>query len=163
MIRNISFMQYMRAHGNTPGPTHRPYLTGAISGLVAEVPSAALLIWSGAMASLARFLLTDLPIAVAFDTVVMVIAGIIYAMIFKRAANDRDGGWLFGISYGFLLWMFSPVTLWQLVSSSPIIIGKAAMGLFGAQVLYGLVLGFTYPRVHALVQSKLNQQGGTSP
>jgi hypothetical protein len=53
MARSASFVQYMRAHGNTPGPTQRPVLAGAITGFVAELPATAMLWWSGALASLA--------------------------------------------------------------------------------------------------------------
>ena len=86
----------------------------------------------------------------------MTLAGMLYAAIFKRAANDCEGGWLFGISYGFLLWMLAPITLWQLVTPHPVVVGGAAMGLFGAQVFYGLVLGLIFPRIHQLVQIRLS-------
>src|SRR5687768_9062201 len=155
MAKDISFMQYMRAHGNTPGPTQRPLLTGAISGLLAEIPSALLLYYSGASASVAAAFDVGGWFVFTVSAALKVLAGLIYAAIFKRAANDREGSWLFGAAYGFLLWMLAPVTLWQLITSRPVAVGRAAMGLFGAQVLYGLVLGLVYPRVHSLVQGKL--------
>ena len=149
-------MQYMRAHGNTPGPTQRPLLTGAISGVLAEIPSALLLYYSGASESVAAAFGVEIWIVFAASGMLKVLAGLLYAAIFKRSANDREGGWLFGAAYGFLLWMIAPLTLWQLITSRPVAVGKAAMGLFGAQVLYGLVLGLIYPRVHSLVQGKLS-------
>jgi hypothetical protein len=69
-----------------------------------------------------------------------------------RAANDGGGGWLFGISYGYLLWMLGPVTLVQWVMARPVLVGGASRGLFAAHLLYGLVLGLLFPRVHRLIQ-----------
>lgn len=157
MSKGISFMQYMRAHGNTPGPTQRPLLTGAVGGLLAEIPSGALLYWSGAFVGVAdRAGVGLLTIHVA-HAVLMVLSGMLYAAVFKRAANDRKGGWLFGAAFGFLLWMFAPVTIWQLIAPRSLAVGLAAMGLFAAHVLYGLVLGFLYPRIHTLVQTRLTK------
>jgi hypothetical protein len=92
----------------------------------------------------------------AINAIIMTLAGIVYAAIFKRAANDRRGGWLFGASYGFLWWIIAPISLLQLFNSRPVAVGTAAMGLFGAHVLYGLVLGLIFPWVHSLIQAKLN-------
>lgn len=155
MPKDITFMQYMRAHGNTPGPTQRPLLTGAIGGLLAEIPSGAVLYWSGALASIAERFGVDVWIVLAVDAGLMILAGMLYAAIFKRAANDCEGGWLFGAAYGFLLWLFAPVTIWQLFASRPAAVGRAAMGLFAAHILYGLALGLLYPRIHAHVQMRL--------
>jgi hypothetical protein len=156
MAKDISFMQYMQAHGNTPGPTQRPLLTGAIAGVLAEIPAGVLLYWSGALESIARSFGISLWLVLGLEIGLMTLAGILYAAIFKRAANDRQGGWLFGAAYGFLLWMLAPITLWQLVTPHPVVVGGAAMGLFGAQVFYGLVLGLIFPRIHQLVQMKLS-------
>jgi hypothetical protein len=87
----------------------------------------------------------------------MILAGVLYAAVFKRAANDFHGGWLFGASFGFLLWMVTPVALWQLFTGQPIVVGGAAMGLFGAHVLYGIALGLIFPWIHTLIQSRLNE------
>jgi len=156
MAKDISFMQYMRAHGNTPGPTQRPYLTGAISGFLAGIPSGALLYRSGALGSIVEKFNTSFAMVLAVEAVLMVLAGMLYAAIFKRAANDCEGGWLFGASYGFLLWMFAPVTIWQTVTLTAVAVGRAGVGLFAAHVLYGLILGLLYPRIHALVQMRLS-------
>ncbi len=34
----------------------------------------------------------------------VLLAGVLYGQMFQRAANDRHGGWLFGLAYGFLIW-----------------------------------------------------------
>lgn len=146
----------MRAHGNTPGPTHRPYLTGSICGLLAQVPAFLILYFSGAFESLSQGIAIVPWATSAISTVLMVVAGILYAAIFKRAANDFTGGWLFGMSYGFLLWMISPLMLWQLFTSRPVAVGTAAMGMFGTHVVFGLTLGFLFPRVHSRIQKRLN-------
>jgi hypothetical protein len=87
----------------------------------------------------------------------MLFAGLIYAAIFKRAANDCKGGWIFGASYGFLLWLIAPITVWQLFSTRRLVLGGAAMGLFGAHILFGLVLGIVFPWIHFLIQSRLDK------
>ena len=157
MARNSSFLQYMRAHGNTPGPTQRPLVTGTIAGLIAFIPYELILELSGARISITRGLGVDLWILLGINALTMILAGLLYAAIFKRAANDFHGGWLFGASFGFLLWIITPITLWQLIAARPIAVGKAAMGLFGAHVLYGLTLGLVFPWIHILIQSRLKE------
>src|SRR6478672_923976 len=104
MPSDASFMQYLRAHGNTPGPTLRPYTTGAISSLIAVIPYLVIMAWSGALAAATANLHLDIWFVVSVAVALMVLAGLVYAVVFKRAANDRQGGWLFGISYGFAVW-----------------------------------------------------------
>jgi hypothetical protein len=89
----------------------------------------------------------------------MAIGGALYGRILMRAANDRRGGWLFGISYGFLLWMLGPVTILQWLTRSPVAVGGAAQGLFAAHLAYGLALGWLFPRVHRWVQKRLPDTG----
>jgi hypothetical protein len=84
-----------------------------------------------------------------------IVAGAIYGRVFSRAANDPDGGWLFGISYGFLIWMVGPVTLLQWIFGRPLALGVAAIGMLAAHLIYGLALGLLFPVVHHLIQSEL--------
>lgn len=155
MKHDVTALQYMRAHGNTPGPTHRPYLTGAISGLFAGAIAIIVKYWSAALASEATSFRFSLPVALAVDILFFAFAGVIYAAAFRRAANDHKGGWLFGSSYGFLIWMLGPVAIWQLAAQTPLATGRAAIGLFCAQILYGTILGGLFPYIHQTVQSKL--------
>jgi hypothetical protein len=148
-------MRYMRAHGNSPGPTHRPLLTGAISAQIAAVPSILIRYWTGALESEARALGIDLLSAAGADLAILLGVGILYSLIFKRAANDLRGGWLFGISYGFLIWVVGPVSIWQWVIGRPLATGVAAMGIFGAQLAYGLVLGSVFPFINKLTIGEL--------
>jgi hypothetical protein len=159
MIRDSSFLQYMRAHGNTPGPTQRPLLTGAVAGSFAAVPYEIVLHFSGARMSISSGFGINPWISLGVSALLMVVAGVLYAAIFRRAANDFNGGWLFGASYGFLLWMVGPITVWQLVTAHPIAVGRAAMGLFAGHVLYGIALGLTFPWVHSWLETKLENDG----
>ena len=68
-----------------------------------------------------------------------------------RAANDRRGGWLFGISYGFLLWVIGPATALTWVLRKPAATGTAAIGLFAAHLLFGTLLSAAFPWVHRLL------------
>lgn len=150
-------MQYMRAHGNTPGPTQRPMLAGAITALIAEIPAIAMLWWSGALSSAMQTLSLTLWVTLVLHSAVMIAGGAIYGRVFSRAANDIRGGWLFGISYGFLIWMVGPITGLQWLIDRPIALGVAAMGILGAHLIYGLVLGLLFPPVHRSLQFELRQ------
>src|SRR5688572_29320049 len=155
MPKSASFMQYMRAHGNTPGPTQRPMLAGAITGLTAEIPAMGMLWWSAALSSATQSLSLPLWVTLALHLAVMIVGGAMYGRIFSRAANDVRGGWLFGISYGFLIWMVGPITVLQWLIDHPIALGVAAMGTLGAHLIYGLVLGLLFPWIHRLLQCEL--------
>src|SRR5215218_6207714 len=157
MGQGVSFMQYMRAHGNTPGPTQRPLLAGAITGGLAVIPSAIVLWYLAALDSLTRALGIGAWPVLALHLTATVLAGALYGRVFGRAANDRRGGWLFGISYGFLVWMLGPATALQWVLSHPLAVGVAAMGMMGAHLAYGLALGLVFPRIHTLLQCELRK------
>lgn len=146
--------QFMRAHGNAPGPTERPWTAGALSGLLGALPAAAMLWITGALASLSGTIDLSFWLTLALQVLVMGVVGAIYGRLFNRAAADRRGGWLFGISYGFLVWMVGPVTMIQWIVGQPVAQGPAAMGLFGAHLLWGLILGLSFPWLHSLVQRR---------
>ena len=160
MAKSASFIQYMRAHGNTPGPTQRPSLAGAATGAIAEIPAILMLWWSGALGSVSQQLSLSIYLTVALHLVAMVIAGVIYGRVFSRAANDPRGGWLFGISFGFLIWMIGPVTVLQWWLGGPVAIGVAAMGILGAHLVYGLFLGLLFPWIHKFLQCELSELKG---
>lgn len=148
-------MQYMRAHGNAPGPTQRPKLAGLLTAIAAELPAAFVLWRAGALASLAQTIGVQPRLALVFHAGAMALAGAVYGQVFSRAANDRRGGWLFGSGYGYLLWMLGPVALLQWVIAKPVATGLAAIGMLVAHLLYGLTLGLLFPSIHRLLQRKL--------
>ena len=127
---------------------------------LAEIPAALLLWATGGLDSLARALGIGPALAALLHAAALALAGAAYGRLFSRAANDRRGGWLFGASYGFLLWMLGPVAVLQWAVARPVAVGEAAQGLFGAHLLYGLVLGLLFPPVHRLLQRRL---GDTMP
>lgn len=157
MAKSASFVQYMRAHGNTPGPTQRPLLAGALTSLIAEIPAAGMLWWSGALSSATQIVSLALWVILILHSAAMILAGAVYGRVFSRAANDVRGGWLFGISYGFLIWMVGPVTALQWLIDRPVAVGTAAMGILGAHLIYGLVLGLLFPFVHRSLQCELSR------
>lgn len=157
MGKSPSFIQYMRAHGNTPGPTQRPVSAGALTGFLAEIPAVFMLWWSGGLNSASDSLSLPTWGALVLHSLATIVAGAIYGRVFSRAANDPRGGWLFGISYGFLIWMIGPVTLLQWNLGRPVAVGVAAMGILAAHLIYGLSLGLLFPAIHHLLQSELGQ------
>lgn len=154
MKPDISALQYMRAHGHTPGPTQRPLLTGVVSGLVGWVPSSLVAYFTGALVGEATAFDLSVPVTLVIAAVISVAAGMLYAAIFQRAANDTKGGWLFGSSYGFLIWMIGPVGLWRLFYGYPLTGGTGAMGMFAAYVVFGLALGVAFPLINRALQKR---------
>jgi hypothetical protein len=151
-------MRYMAAHGYAPGPTQRPLLTGAVTGAVSAMSALPLLCRSGAWERLSIALGSERILTLVVYVLTMAAAGLLYGRLFMRAANDVRGGWLFGISYGFLLWVLGPVTILQWIRGEPVATGHAAMGLLGTQLLFGLILGTVFPWVHRLFQPKLGSR-----
>ena len=88
-------------------------------------------------------------------SLVSVVAGAIYGRVFSRAANDPRGAWLFGISYGFLIWMIGPVSALQWTLGRPLALGVPAMGVLAAHLIYGLSLGVAFPWIHSVLKSEL--------
>ena len=91
------------AHGDDPGPTQRPLLAGAISGVLATIPAIAILYAFGSLAVEARILGLSELLTIAVGLPVMAAAGAVYSRVFGRAANDVRGGWLFGMAFGVFL------------------------------------------------------------
>lgn len=146
---------FLGAHGYDPGPSQRPYLSGAVSGALATVPAVALLLVTGALAVEAKILGTSLLVTIAIGVPVMAAAGGVYARLFGRPANDPRAGWLFGMAYGFLLWAAGAVLVLPLVSGGQAAAGGAAVGVFLSLVVWGAALGIVLPFVHRPLQDKL--------
>ena len=148
--------RFLRAHGYDAGPTQRPRLTGALSALIAEVPTLALMWSTDALEPLAGAAGLDLPTGIAVHVGLVLLAGIVYGQLFQRAANDRSGGWLFGLAYGFVGWLIGPVTLLQWMEGEPVVVGGPAQAVFGAYLLWGLLVGLLFPFVHRPLQARLD-------
>ena len=146
---------FLSVHGFDPGPTQRPLLAGAITGVLATVPAVAVLKLSGALDVEARILGLSEVATVAAGCVLMAIAGAVYGRIFGRAANMKRGGWLFGMAFGFALWAAGGVMVLPLLGGGEVPAGKAAIGLFLSFIAWGAALGVAYPFVHRPLQEDL--------
>jgi Na+/proline symporter len=122
------------------------------------------------LAVLAGFQALDAPARAAGTSVfaaglayagMMLSGGILYGWLFQRAANDARGGWLFGMAYGFVLWMLGPVPLLQWLPDQPILHGYPAAGLLLAQLLWGLALGLVFPLIHRRLHGRLESASQT--
>jgi hypothetical protein len=142
-------LEMLRAHGLQAGPTQRPLYAGTLAGVLAEAP---------ALFVLYRFDVLDVLASAGHGSalrwgllhaVAMAFGGAAYGLLFQRAANDQAGGWLFGMAYGFLLWMIAAVPLLQWLPPEPLLRGDPALALFTGQLLWGLATGLCFPHVHA--------------
>ena len=148
-------VRYMRAHGNMPGPTQRPRTAGLAAGAAAGAIAVPVLLAFGSAAGIARSVALAEWAVIALFLVATALTGALYAQLFGRAANDYRGSWLFGLSYGYLLWMVGPVAMLQWALPVPPLTGRPAMGMLAAQLAYGLALGLLYPYAHGLIQRRL--------
>jgi len=146
---------FLNAHGFDPGPTQRPLLAGALSGLAGTIPATATLVASGALAVEARILGLSHGGMIALGCAVMSATGGLYGFLFGRGANDRRGGWLFGMAFGFLLWAGGAVMVLPLLSGGQAPAGTAAIGIFVALTLWGTATGAFLPYIHGLIRAEL--------
>src|SRR4051794_23313344 len=156
-------LEILRAHGLDAGPTQRPLLAGALSGLLADIPVLPLLALFGSLDALGLAAHVSAVTAGRGFGSAMLLGGLLYGALFRRAANDRRGGWLFGISFGFVLWMLGPVPLLQWLPERPVMIGNAAAGLFLGELLWGLGLGIVFPFVHRRLHVRLDDAPDPRP
>ena len=145
----------LSAHGFDPGPTQRPLLAGAISGIIATVPAIAILWAFGSLALEARILGLSEWTTIGTGCAVMAMAGAVHARLFGRAANDVRGGWLFGMAFGFILWAAGAVMVLPLVSGGLTPAGVPAIGVFLSLVGWGAALGAVHPFVHRPLHESL--------
>jgi hypothetical protein len=146
---------FLAAHGYDPGPSQRPLIAGAISGVLATVPALAILHFAGSLKIEAEILNMSMLATVAAGWAVMAVAGAIYARIFGRAANSIRGGWLFGMSFGFALWAAGAVLILPLISGGHAPAGRAAMGVAVSMLAWGLAIGLLVPFVHRPLHESL--------
>ena len=146
---------FLTAHGYDPGPTQRPRLAGTITGVLASIPAIGMLYGFGSLGVEARILGLSELVTMGAGWPLMAIAGAIYGRLFGRAANDKHGGWLFGMAFGFALWAAGAVMILPLVSGGLVPAGKAAIGVFLSLVTWGAALGVAYPFVHQPLHERI--------
>lgn len=149
-------MRHLSAHGFDPGPSERPLLAGAVTGLIAAIPGGAVLVAFGTFKVVADVIFRlSAPLTAAILIISFLIAGALYGSLFRRAANDHDGCWLFGLAFGFLLWIAAPVVVLPLLQQSAIAAGTAGIGFLASFLTWGLVLGVLLPFVHRPLRANL--------
>jgi hypothetical protein len=154
-------IRFVRAHGYDPGPTQRPFLAGAISGLLAAIPAGLVFTAFGSSRVAAESILSmPPPWAAALMTAGFTVGGWLYGAVFQRAANDRRAAWLLGMSSGFVLWIFAPIVVLPLVRSHAMAGGPAATGIFVGFLVWGLTVGLLFPYVHRPLQARLEGRSG---
>jgi hypothetical protein len=139
---------FLDAHGYDPGPSQRPLLAGAISGILATLPAIGVLVVFGSLKAEARILGMSLEMTLALGWAAMALAGAAYARFFGRAANALRGGWLFGMSFSFTLWAAGAVLVLPLLSGGKTPAGEAAAGVALSMIVWGLGVGILVPFVH---------------
>lgn len=146
---------FLSAHGYNPGPTQRPMTAGAICGVAAALPAIAVLWLFGSLEIEARILSLSIWATLALGFVAMAVAGAAYGRVFGRAANDRRGGWLFGMAFGFALWAAGAVLVLPIASGGQAPSGPAAVGVCLSLLVWGFGLGLLVPFVHPYLHERL--------
>ena len=152
----------LQAHGLEAGPTQRPLLAGAMGGMISALPALAVLIGFRSLDAPAMATGTSVFAVGLTFTGLMLLGGVLYGWLFQRAANEPRGGWLFGLAFGFVLWMLGPVPLLQWLPEQPILRGYPAAGLLLAQLLWGLSLGVVFPPIHRRLHVSLENRPGSA-
>ena len=112
----------------------------------------------------ARILNLSVAATIAAGWPVMAFAGMVYARLFGRAANDKRGGWLFGMTFGFALWAAGAVFALPLASGGTALAGVAALGALLSLVIWGAALGLLFPFIHRPMHDEIDEvaQGSES-
>jgi len=152
-------MPFLNAHGFDPGPTQRPLLAGALSGLLGVLPASWPFLALGSFEATAHRILkiSDLSASLLL-LAAFVAAGAVYGGLFRRAANDRQGGWLFGLAFGFFLWLAAPVLVLPALPGAGIASGPAGVGYLATFLLWGVTMGAVFPFVHRPLQAGLESE-----
>jgi hypothetical protein len=152
---------FLSAHGYDPGPTQRPLLAGGISGILAAIPAVGVLYYFRSIFVEARILGLSVAMTLVCGFIAMAAAGAVYSRLFGRAANDRRGGWLFGMAFSFALWAAGAVFVLPIVSGGQIPAGPAALGLVLSLLVWGCALGLIVPLIHPYLHERLESVSGS--
>ena len=149
--------KFLSVYGYDPGPSQRPLLAGAISGVLATGLAIPILLLLGSLKVEANILGLSPWLTVGIGWFVMAAAGALYARIFGRAANTVNGGWLFGMAFGFALWAGGAVLVLPILSGGRAPAGPAAIGVALAMLAWGFGIGILLPFVHRPLHESLQQ------
>lgn len=153
MSRDIN--PFIRAHGASPGPLMRPLLTGFISGELAGFGMLILLFLFRVLGPLMSQFGGATVVEALF--IFSAIAGILYGKIYRRAANDTRGGWIFGSSTGFILWMVNPVIWLPWFGVPALFVGRASLIFMLSHAVFGALLGILFPWIHKLTTARISK------
>jgi hypothetical protein len=153
---------FLSVHGYAPGPTQRPFLAGAISGVIATAPAIAILRSFGSLRVEASILHLSIWATLGVGWGAMAIAGAIYARVFGRAANNVRGGWIFGMGFGFASWAAGAAMVLPLISGGQAPAGAAAIGVVLSMLAWGTTLGVLVPFVHRPLHERLETASRSS-
>jgi Na+/melibiose symporter-like transporter len=148
---------FLDAHGYDPGPSQRPFTSGAISGVLATLPAIGVLVAFGSLKVEAAILGLSRLATLGLGAVAMAIAGAAYARFWGRAANSVRSGWIFGMSFGFALWAAGAVLVLPLLSGGRAPAGMAAAGLALSLIVWGAAVGILVPFVHRPLHESLER------
>jgi hypothetical protein len=146
---------FLSAHGYDPGPTQRPMSAGALSGIAAAIPAVGILWLFGSLEVEAHILALPVWGTLALGFPAMAIGGAAYGQLFGRAANDRRGGWLFGMAFGFALWAAGAVLVLPIASGGQTPAGAAAVGVCLSLLVWGCGTGLLIPFIHPFLHEGL--------
>jgi hypothetical protein len=149
--------RFLDAHGYDPGPSQRPMLAGAISGILATIPAIGVLVAFGSLKIESEILGMSRAATLAVGWAAMAVAGAAYARFFGRAANAVRGSWLFGMSFGFALWAAGAVLVLPLLSGGRAPAGQAAVGVALSLIVWGFATGVLVPFVHRPLHESLEK------
>lgn len=143
---------FLRAHGASPGPLMRPLLTGFLASLLSGMIVFALL---GSLNEFTLFTKANGRYEMLLAAMIYCsCAGLLYGQVYRRAANDLRGGWLFGSSTGFILWMLNPLIWLPWLGREPLFVGIDAIVFLLSHVLHGALMGLLYPWLHRICKRR---------
>jgi hypothetical protein len=83
--------------------------------------------------------------SMSLQFLIAVLMGLLFGLLFQRDVRGYGSCMGWGAGYGILWWFLGPLTLWPLLSRTPLDwsadAGAAMFGAFVGHVLYGLILG----------------------
>lgn len=148
---------FLSVHGYDPGPSQRPLVSGALSGILGTIPAIPILVSFGSLTVEAHILGLSRIATLVIGCGVMSAAGAAYARTFGRAANNVHGGWLFGMAFGFALWAAGAVLVLPVISGGRAPAGLAALGVATSLLAWGLTTGVLVPFVHRPFHESLDK------